>query len=68
MLHKGDKDVNVAARQPEGGPAEAGSLSALSLPLISIPHLARMPDGPAKAISEVDAIDVHQVISDTKPF
>ena len=49
MLYIGDKGVNVAARPPEGGPAEAGGLSASNLPLISIPHPARMPDGPEKA-------------------
>ena len=49
MLQKGDKGVNVAARPPESGPAEAECRSALNLPLISIPHPARMPDGPAKA-------------------
>ena len=49
MLYKGDKSVNVAACKPEGGSAEAGGLSAPNLSLISIPHPARMPDGPAKA-------------------
>ena len=34
MLYKGGKSVNVAARPPKGGPAEPGSLSALSLPLL----------------------------------
>ena len=32
MLYKGDKGFNDAARPPEGGPAEAGALSASSLP------------------------------------
>ena len=32
MQYKGDKDVNDAARSLEGGPAEAGGLSASSLP------------------------------------
>ena len=45
MLYKGDKDINVAARQPESGPAETGGLSATNLPLVSIPRPARMPDG-----------------------
>ena len=45
MLYKRDKGVSVAARPPEGGPAEG--LSASSLPLVSIPHPVRMPDGPA---------------------
>ena len=49
VLYKRDKGVNVAARPPEGGPAEAGDLSASNLPLISIPHPARMPDDTAKA-------------------
>ena len=49
MLYIGDKGVNVAARPPEGGLAEVGGLSASNLPLISIPHRARMPHGPAKA-------------------
>ena len=31
MLYNGDKDVNAAARSPEGGPAKAGDLSASSL-------------------------------------
>ena len=34
MLCKGDKVVNVAARQPKGDPAEAEDLSASSLPLL----------------------------------
>ena len=49
VLYIGDKDVNIAARPPEGDPAEPGRLSASNLPLISIPHLGLMPDGPAKA-------------------
>ena len=54
MLYIVDKGVDVAARAAEGGPAEgdpadAGGLLASNLPLISIPHPARMPDGPAKA-------------------
>ena len=49
VLYKGDKGVNVAARPLEGGLAEAGGLSASNLPLISIPHPARMPDDSAKA-------------------
>ena len=49
MLYKGCIGVKKAARSPEGGPAEIGGLSASNLPLISIPHLARIPDGPAKA-------------------
>ena len=32
VLYKGDKGVNDAARPPKGGPAEAGDLSASSLP------------------------------------
>ena len=47
MLYKGYKGVNVAARPPE-----ARVLSALNLPLISIPHPAWMPDSPAKAREE----------------
>ena len=43
VLYKGDKGVNVAARQHEGGPAEAGGLSVPSLPW-SINRPARMPD------------------------
>ena len=34
MLYKGDTGVNVAARQPEDGPTEVGSLLASSLPLL----------------------------------
>ena len=34
MLYKGDKDVNDAARPAESGPAEAGSFTASSLPLL----------------------------------
>ena len=49
MLYKGEKGVNVAARPPEGGPAEVEVLSPSGLPLISISIPARMPDGPAKA-------------------
>ena len=49
MLHIGEKGVNVAARPPEGGPAETRDLSASNLPLISIHHPAQMPDSPAKA-------------------
>ena len=49
MLYKRDKGVNIAARPLEGGPAEAGDPPALSLPLISIPYPAQMPDGSAKA-------------------
>ena len=50
VLYIEDKGVNVAARLPESGRAEAGSLLASHLPLISIPHPARMPDGPTKAM------------------
>ena len=50
MLYKGDKGVKVAVRQPEGSPADARGLSAWNLPLISIPHPARMPDDPGKYI------------------
>ena len=32
LLYKGAKGVNDAAHSPEGGPAEAGGLSASSLP------------------------------------
>ena len=39
VLYKGDKDINVEARPPEVGPAEAGDLSTSNLPLISIPHI-----------------------------
>ena len=49
MLYEGDKGVSVAAHPPEGVPAEAVGLSTSNLPLIWIPHLARMPDSPAKA-------------------
>ena len=49
MLYIGDKCVNVAACPAEGGPAEAGGLSTSNLPLVPIPHPARMPDGQAKA-------------------
>ena len=45
VLYKGDKGVNDAARPPECGPAEAGSLPASSLPW-SIDCLAWMPDSP----------------------
>ncbi len=47
MLYK-DKGVSVVDRPLEGSPAKAGILSASSLSLISTPHPARMPDGPAK--------------------
>ena len=57
MLYKGDKGVNVAAHPPKGGPAEAWGLPALNLPLISILHPARMPDGPAKA-REASVLDM----------
>ena len=50
MLYTGDKGVNVAASPLEGGLAEAGGLSVSNLPLISIPHPSRMPDGPAKVM------------------
>ena len=43
-------DVNVAVHPPKGSPAEVGDLSASNLPLISIPHPARIPDDPAKAM------------------
>ena len=49
VLYIGYKGVNDAARTPGGGLVEAGDLSASNLPLISIPHPAWMPDGPAKA-------------------
>ena len=49
MLYIRDKGVNVAARPAEGGSAEAEDISASNLPLISIPHQARMPDGKPKA-------------------
>ena len=49
VIYIGDKGVNVAARPPEGGPNETGGLSASNMPLISIPHPARMLDSPAKA-------------------
>ena len=49
VLYIGDKGVNVTACLPGGGPAEARDLSALNLPLISIPHPAWMPDDQAKA-------------------
>ena len=42
-------EVKKEARPPKDGPAEAGGLSTSNLPLISIPHPARMPDGPTKA-------------------
>ena len=48
LLYKeciGDKKV---ARRPEDGQTEVGGLSATNLPLVSIPHPARLPDGPAK--------------------
>ena len=45
MLYKGDKGVNDTACPLEVGPAEAGSLSASNLPLVSIPHSAQIPDG-----------------------
>ena len=44
VLCKGVKGVNDAARLPEGG-----GLLALSLPLVSIPCPAQMPNGPANA-------------------
>ena len=50
VLYIGDKGVNVAARPPEGDPAEAGGLSASNRSLISIPHPTQMPDGPDKAL------------------
>ena len=34
VLYKEDKGVNVAARSPNGGQAEARGLSASSLPLL----------------------------------
>ena len=40
----GHKGVNIAARPPEGNLAEVGGLWASNLPLVSIPHPARMPD------------------------
>ena len=46
---QGVKGVNNAVRPTEGGLAEAGGLLASILPLVSIPHPARMPDGPANA-------------------
>ncbi len=49
MLYIGNKGVNVAACPREGGPANAWGLSASNLPLISIHHLAFVPDDPAKA-------------------
>ena len=49
VLYIGKKGVNVAARPPEGSPAETGGISASNLSLISISHPARMPEGPAKA-------------------
>ena len=45
MLYKGDKDVSVAARPLEGGPAETRGLSVSSLPW-SNDRLAQMPDSP----------------------
>ena len=56
MLYKGDKGVNVAAHPPEGGPAKVGGLSALNLPLVSVPCLAQMPDSPAKAREVTDSL------------
>ena len=49
MLYKDEKDVSVAARLFEGDPAEAGGLSASSLPW-SIDRPARMPDCPLKSL------------------
>ena len=43
VLFKGDKGINDAAHPSEGGPAEAGGLSASSLPL-GIDRPARMLD------------------------
>ena len=42
VLYDGDND---AAHSPKGGPAEAGGLSALSLPLVLIPRPSQMPIG-----------------------
>ena len=48
VLYKVCIGVWKAARPPEGGPTEVGGLSASNLPLVSILHPTRMPDGPAK--------------------
>ena len=38
-------------RPPKGGPAGAGGHLALNLLMTLIPHLARMPEVPAKKVS-----------------
>ena len=48
LLYIGDKVVNVAARPAKASPAEAGGLSSLNLPLISITHVTQMPNGQLK--------------------
>ena len=48
VLYKGCIGDKKAVRPPEGGPTEVGSPSASNVPLVSIPHPKRMPDGPAK--------------------
>ena len=50
MLYKECRGDRKAARPSKGGPTEVGGLSALNLPLVSIPHPTRMPDGPAKRL------------------
>ena len=45
ILYKGNKGVNDAARPPKGGPVEAGSLSATSLPW-GIDRTTQMQDSP----------------------
>ena len=52
VLYKGYIGVWKAARPSEGGPTKVGGFSASNLPLVSIPHLTRMPDGPAKRPSK----------------
>ena len=62
VLYQGDKGVNVAACSPEGGPPEAGDLSASNLPLISIPHPARMPGNPRGIAQEIEIWPYEQII------
>ena len=65
MLYKGYIGVKKAACPFEGGPTEAGGLSASNLPLISIHHPTRMPDGPAKRPGKNFVTVQYIIISDT---
>ena len=56
MLYEGDKVVNAATCSPEGGPAEAGGLSASSLPGIDCLSMLQLTH-PKVALRKPEAVN-----------